>query len=304
MMNAMIILNYNDFENTFNYINRIKDYTQLDYILIVDNCSTDDSFQRLSELKNNKINIVRTDGNNGYAYGNNFGVRYLEENHIIPENLIISNPDIEIAEDDFNRLLVEFDHLPSDTFAISGMIYDRNMKVNEKYAWKQLSYGMIIRESTFILNKILRCLKIKGREYGLEYVKGKKQVEVDVIPGCFFVAKYQLWKKINGFTEGTFLYFEEDVLAAKAHREKYHNYVITDVKIKHFEGGTVNKNIASNWKKMKTYFYGCLFYLQNVLKIGMIKACIFKIVYHISMVEKSIYIFLVRGIKKEYKNPD
>ena len=301
-MNAMIVLNYNDYENTFNYICEIKNYARLDYILIVDNCSTDDSYQKLAKLKNSKIDIVRTDGNKGYAYGNNFGVRYLEEKNIIPEYLIISNPDIQISENDFNNLLIEFDNLPLDTFAISGMIYDRNMEIIEKYAWKHLTYGMIIRESTFILNKILRCLKVKGREYGLEYIKGEKKVEVDVIPGCFFIARYELWKNINGFTEGTFLYFEEDILAAKAHREKYHNYIITDVKIQHLEGGTISKNIVSNWKKQKTYYEGCIFYLQNILKIGRVKTCIFKLFYHVSMVEILLYVFLIRMIKNDSEN--
>ena len=74
-MNVIIVLNYNDFDNTFHYINRIRNYAKLDYILIVDNCSTDESFERLQKLKDDKVNVIRTDRNEGYASGNNFGVR-------------------------------------------------------------------------------------------------------------------------------------------------------------------------------------------------------------------------------------
>lgn len=300
-MNAIIILNYNDFDNTYNYINHIKNYSKLDYILIVDNCSTDDSFQRLCRVKDKKINVIKTEKNEGYAYGNNFGVRYLESHNIIPEYLIISNPDIEISERDLEHLFAEFDHLSSDTFAISGLIYDRNMKVTEKYAWKKVTYRMILRESTYIIDKILRGLNIRGREYGIQYAQSGKIIEVDVIPGCFFIAKYELWKRVNGFTEGSFLYFEEDILADKVHKAGLHNYIITDAKVKHLQGETVNKNIASNWKKFKIYFNGCLFYIQKTLKVGKIKLCILKLTYYLSMVEKTLYYSLRRLLSKKEK---
>ena len=38
---GMVILNYNDYETTFDMINQIKDYKILNHIIIVDNHSTD-----------------------------------------------------------------------------------------------------------------------------------------------------------------------------------------------------------------------------------------------------------------------
>ncbi|MCI7322100.1 MAG: glycosyltransferase family 2 protein [Lachnospiraceae bacterium] len=298
-MNVIIVLNYNDFDNTFHYVNRIRNYAKLDYILIVDNCSTDESFERLQNLKDDKVNVIRTDRNEGYASGNNFGVRYLEKNNIIPEYLIISNPDIEISEQDLEHLFAEFDKLPSDTFEISGLIYDRDMKVTWNYAWRKLTYGLLLRESTFIIDKILSYLKIRGREYDKQYAKENKIIEVDVVPGCFFIAKYELWKKVDGFTEGSFLYFEEDILAHKAHKAGFHNYIISDAKVIHMQGETINKNIASKWRKLIIYLNGCLFYIQNTLKAGKIRIFILKLVYYLSMFEKIIYYRLYHLFRKK-----
>ena len=79
LKNAIIILNYNDSETVVKYISQIKDYSSFDKIVIVDNCSPDGSFEKLIKLKNDKIDVIQTDGNKGYAYGNNFGVHFLEE---------------------------------------------------------------------------------------------------------------------------------------------------------------------------------------------------------------------------------
>ena len=47
MRTGIIILNYNDSENTIQMLNQIKDYSCLSKIVVVDNCSTDDSLEKL-----------------------------------------------------------------------------------------------------------------------------------------------------------------------------------------------------------------------------------------------------------------
>ena len=47
---GMVILNYNDYETTFDMINQIKDYKVLDHIVIVDNHSTDLKYDKLKKL--------------------------------------------------------------------------------------------------------------------------------------------------------------------------------------------------------------------------------------------------------------
>ena len=71
---GMVILNYNDYETTSNYIDMIKNYKSINYIVVVDNNSTDGSYEKLSKINSNKIKVIKTDKNKGYAYGNNFGI--------------------------------------------------------------------------------------------------------------------------------------------------------------------------------------------------------------------------------------
>ncbi|HRM91557.1 MAG TPA: glycosyltransferase, partial [Thomasclavelia ramosa] len=80
----------------------------VDIICVVDNCSTDDSVKQLKKLKN--IELIALDTNEGYAAGNNAGLKYLYEQEC--DNYIISNPDIIIDK----RNLMDFiAHMNADT---------------------------------------------------------------------------------------------------------------------------------------------------------------------------------------------
>jgi len=98
MKTGIVILNYNDYENTLRVVEQVESYFSLSYIIIVDNCSPNKENLKLKELENDRIVFLRADENKGYGSGNNIGLRYLEE-HTDCELVIISNPDIEVKEE-------------------------------------------------------------------------------------------------------------------------------------------------------------------------------------------------------------
>ena len=70
---SVIIVNYQTYELTKNAISSILQY---DYpfkieILLVDNKSGDDSFERLKAYFKDKITYIASENNNGFAAGNN-----------------------------------------------------------------------------------------------------------------------------------------------------------------------------------------------------------------------------------------
>lgn len=79
LKNFLIVLNYNDAETTLEFVEMAKTCNAIDKIVVVDNCSTDYSLSKLTCLKSDKIDVIQTDKNGGYAYGNNFGCRYAEK---------------------------------------------------------------------------------------------------------------------------------------------------------------------------------------------------------------------------------
>ena len=47
---AMVIINYNDYDTTKKLIDNIKNYKVLDKIIIVDNASTDNSYNKIKKI--------------------------------------------------------------------------------------------------------------------------------------------------------------------------------------------------------------------------------------------------------------
>ncbi len=68
---GIVILNYNDSETTVKLLDMIKEYKILESIVVVDNNSTDNSYEVLKKFENNKIKVIKSKINKGYGYGNN-----------------------------------------------------------------------------------------------------------------------------------------------------------------------------------------------------------------------------------------
>ena len=107
-----IILNYNDAETAAGLAEELKESRLIDDILLVDNCSTDDSWEKFKKLelgwkkeeKEDKEDIlpslwlIRTDENGGYGSGNQAGIDYAME-YLEPDYIIIANPDVHFFDD-------------------------------------------------------------------------------------------------------------------------------------------------------------------------------------------------------------
>ena len=59
-------------------VQSILDQTFTDFeFLVVDDCSTDGTFEIISEFKDNRIRVIRNDENKGLVYGLNLGLSLL-----------------------------------------------------------------------------------------------------------------------------------------------------------------------------------------------------------------------------------
>ena len=68
---SMIILNYNDCPTTMSLVDEVRDYECLDYVVVVDNHSSDDSWKHLQPFNGSgKVHAIRMKQNGGYGLGN------------------------------------------------------------------------------------------------------------------------------------------------------------------------------------------------------------------------------------------
>lgn len=104
---SCIILNYNDAETTISLVNSLVNYEILDSIVIVDNCSTDDSASRLQAIEAGKVHFISSEKNGGYGYGNNQGIRYAYGN-LHATHVLIANPDVKVTEECIQAMKASF----------------------------------------------------------------------------------------------------------------------------------------------------------------------------------------------------
>lgn len=252
MKTGIVVLNYNDAIETIDFVEKISTFNAVDIICVVDNCSTDDSVKQLKKLKN--IELIALDTNEGYAAGNNAGLKYLYEQEC--DNYIISNPDIIIDK----RNLMDFiAHMNADTnYHLFGPTIEEQGTINR--GWKQRTIAYDIHDNYPIVNRLFKN-KIKYRN---SYYKGAT-TPVDCISGCFFGIKKALIDRIGFLDEGTFLFYEEDILCAKAKNVGLHACVLNNVKVIHNHSITIDKNI-NHYRKLRVLKDSQMYYHKTCFK--------------------------------------
>lgn len=252
---AMVIINYNDYDTTKKLVDNIKNYKVLDKIIIVDNASTDNSYNKLKKLTNEKIVLIRTDDNKGYAAGLNYGAKYAMGTLDDPI-IIFSNTDIIInSEDD----LVKLRDTINTKVKVVGPVVNEHGNLNR--GWKMTTPYIEILSN---LPLISRYFKKNLLYYTDNYYKDKIS-NVDVVSGCFFLVDGKTLKEINYFDDNTFLYYEEFILSSKI-REKNKKVVINnEVEIIHDHSVTIDKSVKriNKYKILKT---SQRYFVKNYLK--------------------------------------
>lgn len=228
---AVVILNYNGYELTIESTNNFRKISSELRIVIVDNCSTNDSLEKLKSAFSDDENthIIAYDKNTGYASGNNGGLRYISDNLKEVKAVCISNPDIfvesaRVLESLYNALFED----ESLAVVTAKTIYNGTIKEPNDCAWMQPTKRYMMFGSTCVnklLSQSIRYNEFIANENGIAYVHA--------VQGCFFMAKKAVMESIGYFDEGTFLYSEEIILAKKIQNAGYKEGVLVNEYIHH-----------------------------------------------------------------------
>jgi GT2 family glycosyltransferase len=239
---VLIVLNYNDVETTLNFIKNHHDIAIIGKIIVVDNCSSDHSLSILKSLDYDKLDVINTSKNGGYAFGNNFGVNYAKNNYFF-ENLVISNPDVIFTEKILIKM-IEVLETDSSIAQVSTFIEGEDIKLRN-VAWKLPTFHDDIfslfhpsSDTTFI-NYLHNCKKNKSGYF------------VDSISGAFFMIKLKKFIELGLFDERTFLYGEENILSFKIKNIGNSNFLLKDYSYYHYESKTIKKLIRFPIRRFK-----------------------------------------------------
>lgn len=296
MKNCLIILNYNDAQSCLNLTERIKQYQNINKIIIVDNQSTDDSYSLLSTLKNSKIDVIQTNHNGGYSYGNNYGC-FWAINKYSPEYLTICNPDIFVKEEVLDDLISIMDQKKDELVSSISCKMNCESTPNLLSAWRLPNYSDCILNNLTILRKIIGNKSI----YNESELNKTTPVKVDVLAGSFFIIRSKAFSSVQGFDETVFLYNEENILSKKLQEKGWNSLYLNYLSYDHYHSISINKSFSSEAKKLDLAYKSRLIYCEKYLEIGKIKKYFFVITYKIGKFNYLVGKYIQRKLFKSKK---
>lgn len=272
---VMIILNYNDSRRALELAETCKDYSTIDRIIIVDNKSTDDSIDYLTENLSSKIDLCKAIENKGFAAGNNIGAKYAIKKYA-PKSLLFANTDTIFFNDDVKACQDALDK--NDKLGLVSMRMKDIHSNEERAAWKYKSFMEYLL--SFFWCYMHRTYKNDRYQYN---DKAVVQI-VDMVRGSFMMFRTEALCKADYFDEGTFLYYEEECISYKLKKKNYSVGIITN----HFY---IHNHISArgdNIKMKKIMDASLLHFLKEYYRIGPIKSAMFKLASKYSYCENYI----------------
>lgn len=282
-MTALVIIHYNDYDSTRNLLINVKNYKAIDYVLVVDNCSSDDSYKRLLEFETKKIEVIKTLKNAGYSSAINYGCEHLIEK-FGDINLIISNSDIIINKNsDIKRLSMVLDS--SNFYAVVAPVIIEKKELNRGWKIPEPLIEVLLNIPYFH-----RYVRKKFVHYNDKHFNSEFSV-VEAVSGCFFMIKSSVLEEIGFLDENVFLYYEENILGKKI--EKLGKKIVIDngVIVVHNHSVSIDKNMKKIKKymtlKKSQYYFQC-----NYNKANLIERVLLKVSSSLSTVMYSILYFV------------
>lgn len=203
---VIIILQYNDSQDTIRCLNSVKElhYQNFETIVVDNNSRTDqhNSIRLFIESQVNagtKIHFLINSENLGYSGGNNRGIEFALK--IGTDYVLLLNPDAEVKEDLLAKLIEKAESDPK--IGIIGSAIDEG---------KKIIYGGKIE---WLKPELMHNERL-GSDSGL------------FISGAAMLIKKEVIQKIGMLDEKYFLYFEDADYCMKARRAGYSLAIVPD----------------------------------------------------------------------------
>jgi len=236
---GIVILTYNSEKYISNCLESIlhNDYKAFTCV-VVDNNSTDDTVS-IVHNKYPYIKLLKNKANNGYAAGNNHGIRYLLKIKNISYILIL-NPDT-LANKNLIKELTRFMYNTPDAGVTGPIItYAHNPNkiwyaggiLNKLFLYTKHQYM-----DTFLINNI--------------YVSEK----TDFVTGACMMIRASVLKKTGLLPIDYFMYYEDVDFCQKVYKSGYSCYLLAKPLVRHHVSGSVG-NVGSNeLTPFRAYYY-------------------------------------------------
>ena len=268
---CFVVLHYNVVDVTVSLIDSIKKLlSNCKYrIVVVDNYSPNKSGQLLYEqyFDDEEVEVVLLNANEGFARGNNAGIKYARQNYtckyvccINNDTLIIQKNFIQLIDKEFKKsnsavigpkILLKDGSFQKSAYKLNTLEYYKQLLIffkNRKYENTTNNISLKGRMKHCFPTLYIKMKNIKDDFFGNKLLF--KQYNV-VLHGCCLIFTPSFFEKLDGFNPNTFLYHEEELLYISLLKKSLKSVYCPSIKIKHLEDVSTNSINRTNEEKIK-----------------------------------------------------
>lgn len=260
---AIILVNYNGAEDTIECIGSLSENRDIEYeIIVVDNCSTDNSVGKLKQAQNYFVfTLLQAKNNDGFSAGNNIGIRYAKN----ADFYLLLNNDTVVEPDFLKKLIDGFQEDPRCGATISKIRYCSHPdtiwyaggKLNPKTA----------RSEHFHFNE--------------------KDQNTDILPqavtfasGCCLCLSREVVEKVGLLNEDFFLYEEDAEYCCRIIKADYKIFYIPNSVIYHkVSSSTGNGSPMSQYYSVRNRYHLIRLQFAGINKLLAYSYCTLQFIY-------------------------
>lgn len=272
---STIVLNYNDASTACGLAEELLGITCLDSVVLVDNCSTDDSWETLTAFADGRerVSLLRSDRNGGYGSGNQLGIDWAVD-RLGADYVIIANPDIHVTRDCILGVKAALDATPDCAMASAQVMSPAGEPLFSYWMllplWKDLlDTGLVTRR---LFKRMLNTPPEKLRQGGTSDCR-----LVDAVCGSFFMLRadrFPVGEIHKVFDKNIFLYYEEKVLGQKLKSMGLKAVLAQNCSYVHAHSVSIDKSVKRIGDKQRLLHESKLYYYREYLGAGPVKmAC-------------------------------
>lgn len=245
---AIVLLNYRNARDTITCVGSLLNNAGDSVLIIIcDNDSRDGSFELLQEsfCGNDNVVVIQTGKNNGFAYGNNVGIKYALT---LPEVkfLWILNNDTEVESECIVRQVKKINNNPDIGILGVTLVYHDNPDVI------QACGGSVMSKWTMISRHV-------GCGLLIDNIPDEEHVEATMsfVSGASMFTTRKFIEETGLLSENYFLYYEEADWVARMDRNKYRLGYCKEVIVRHKEGATIGSGSSQRRASAFSVFHIC-----------------------------------------------
>lgn len=207
---SILIISYNTRDMTLECIRSVFEQTVRTTfeIIVLDNASSDGSAEAMLEEFGDRVRLVRSGENLGFAGGNNAAAE-----HASGDYLLLLNPDTVVLDGAIDTLVAyAVEHPQAGIWGGRTVFADGSL--NPASCWSRQTLWSLTSQALG-LSSIFRTSSLFNPE-GMGGWDRSGEREVDIVSGCFLLISRELWRRLDGFHPDFFMYGEEADLCLRA----------------------------------------------------------------------------------------